>query len=480
MALILLCPAAALAVPMTLSHQGRLLDASGAPLDGSYDLEFQIFDAASSGAEVWGEVQTLTLTNGYYNAQLGSVSSMVEADFADDDLWLAISVGTDPELSRVKLNSVPFAVRATSLAGGSIDAGDISVNGVPIVDGTGAVVANINYSNITGAPADSDTLASLSCGANSVAMYDGSTWGCSATVPLSMLPMGTGATDVAYGNASYPKADTYTKTEVDTAISISGIDEYSYGPLITNSRFESGDFTNWAQDIGTGNVVAVADGQAGGFVHANDPLTVSWISSDDRIKVRPDQDYKVNGAFRRTESVGNDGTYYLAVRLFDDTGANIAGDGTWWYYPISGAVLNDTEWHNNSIKFGPNYGRPFPPEADTMTVGAILNYNGGNRFYEVTNLQITIADPPIRTPDQLFYYANKTDGNQVIDTGCSPAELITDLSITWNKPYQHDLYVSGMVTATASGGSFDHHMYLKVDGTNIAMPDDHAGEPSTT
>jgi len=38
MALILLCPAAALAVPMTLSHQGRLLDASGAPLDGSYDL----------------------------------------------------------------------------------------------------------------------------------------------------------------------------------------------------------------------------------------------------------------------------------------------------------------------------------------------------------------------------------------------------------------------------------------------------------
>jgi len=402
MSLILLCPAAALAVPMTLSHQGRLLDSSGAPLDGSHDLEFQIFDAASSGSEIWGEVQTLNLTNGYYSAQLGSVDAMVEADFANDDLWLAISVGSDPELSRVKLNSVPYAVRATSLAGGSIDAGDISVNGVPIVDSSGSVVANINYSNITGAPADSDTLASLSCGANSVAMYDGSAWDCSATVPLSMLPMGTGATDVAYGNASYPKADTYTKTEIDTAISISGVDEYSFGPLITNSRFESGDFSGWTQDIGSGGVGAVSDGQAGGFVYANDPFAVAWISSDERITIRPGQDYNVSGSFRRTESVGNDGTFYLAVRLFDSTGANIGGDGTWWYYPIGGQVLDDQAWHRYSIDFGPNFGRDFPAGAVTMSVGAILNYDGGNRNYETTNLQLTIADPPSTFPQEVW------------------------------------------------------------------------------
>ena len=77
--------------------------------------------------------------------------------------------------------------------------------------------------------------------------------------------------------------------------------------------------------------------------------------------------YVLVGAFKRIESVGNLGRIYLAVRLFDDSGANIGGDGTWWYYPVGHEELADSEWHTYSVDFGPGFGRAFPPEANTMS-----------------------------------------------------------------------------------------------------------------
>ena len=40
--------------PKTLSYQGKLSD-SGGPLNGSYNLTFTIYDAASGGSSLWTE-----------------------------------------------------------------------------------------------------------------------------------------------------------------------------------------------------------------------------------------------------------------------------------------------------------------------------------------------------------------------------------------------------------------------------------------
>ena len=47
--LALLLPSAALAVPVQLNHQGRLLDTAGTPLSGAHTLDFAFYEADAGG-----------------------------------------------------------------------------------------------------------------------------------------------------------------------------------------------------------------------------------------------------------------------------------------------------------------------------------------------------------------------------------------------------------------------------------------------
>jgi hypothetical protein len=53
------------AIPTTINYQGQLTDDQGDPVpDGSYDMQFYLFDAATGGNQLWnspnGEQQTVT------------------------------------------------------------------------------------------------------------------------------------------------------------------------------------------------------------------------------------------------------------------------------------------------------------------------------------------------------------------------------------------------------------------------------------
>ena len=43
------------AVPLVLSHQGRLLDASDQPLSGTFTIIYSIYDAPVGGTQLWLE-----------------------------------------------------------------------------------------------------------------------------------------------------------------------------------------------------------------------------------------------------------------------------------------------------------------------------------------------------------------------------------------------------------------------------------------
>ncbi len=206
LALLCLAPTA-MAVPLEFSHQGRLMDDTGAPLDGTEDVTFRIYDVDTGGTAVWTEVHTgLPFDSGYYAAQLGSTTTLDMADFDGNTMYMSVQVGTSPETSRIAMISVPYALRAGNVQDGAvINASEIQIGGVTVLDSTGYTGGGIT---------DNDTLAGLGCAAGQMAEFDGAAWACvnhvhdageitTGIMDRARLPVGTGSTDVAAGNHSH-------------------------------------------------------------------------------------------------------------------------------------------------------------------------------------------------------------------------------------------------------------------------------------
>lgn len=110
---LVLVPSLAAAVPTTTVQQGRLLTASGQPLDGSYTALFSLYTSqgAAVGTHVWQESQPIVAQDGTYAVVLGNATPLDATLLAPADLWLGVSIdGT--ELARTKLHAAPYAVAA--------------------------------------------------------------------------------------------------------------------------------------------------------------------------------------------------------------------------------------------------------------------------------------------------------------------------------------------------------------------------------
>lgn len=103
-------------VPQQISYQGLLNDDQGDPVsDNNYAMVFSIYDTQDGATAMWSEQQTVTVTNGIYNVQIGQdpVHNPFPASMFDDQRWLGVAVGTDAEMTpRQPLTSVPYAIQA--------------------------------------------------------------------------------------------------------------------------------------------------------------------------------------------------------------------------------------------------------------------------------------------------------------------------------------------------------------------------------
>ncbi|MBK8164762.1 MAG: hypothetical protein IPK64_02240 [bacterium] len=126
--------AAKILIPVKIPFQGFLTSDAGVPLDGTVSLGFTLFDAASGGNAVWGpETQSVAVSEGLFQANLGEVVALDPADFtADVSLFLGITVDGGAELSpRTPLLSVPFALSAENATNGG-GSGLWSTNGTNV------------------------------------------------------------------------------------------------------------------------------------------------------------------------------------------------------------------------------------------------------------------------------------------------------------------------------------------------------------
>jgi len=127
-------PQAAPAAPSTgtIAYQGRLADAAGAPLTGTYNMTFRLYTGATGGTPLWSEPWTgsngVKVSDGLFNVMLGSLTTLPQSAIAGrSQLFLGITVDTDDEMQpRVQLGSVPFAVQALTVPDGSVTTGKIA------------------------------------------------------------------------------------------------------------------------------------------------------------------------------------------------------------------------------------------------------------------------------------------------------------------------------------------------------------------
>src|SRR5450432_259368 len=120
------------AVPATLTQQGRILDATtGNPVTSKLKIVFNVYADAKGGTALWTEEQNITLDDGYFSAQLGSVTAIPDTLFDGSVRYLGVTVGADAEMApREAITSVPYALKAASAAVAS-SAAFTSLTGIP-------------------------------------------------------------------------------------------------------------------------------------------------------------------------------------------------------------------------------------------------------------------------------------------------------------------------------------------------------------
>ncbi len=114
--------AQAQAPPNRIFYQGRLTNDTGVPLNGTYDIQFSLFDSASGGSRVWGpEVHSsVEVERGVFSVFLGESTSLADLNFGQQ-YWLQMSVGEGGDWNtfspRAEMSAVPYAFNAYHVEG---------------------------------------------------------------------------------------------------------------------------------------------------------------------------------------------------------------------------------------------------------------------------------------------------------------------------------------------------------------------------
>jgi hypothetical protein len=129
-------------MPRTISYQGILADASGNFVpDGNHSLVLTLYDAASAGAVVFAETQSVTVVRGVFNSILGSatVGGIPLSVTFDRAYFLGVKVDGGAELvPRTPLTASPYALHAAiadtvAVAPGAVAGQALTFNGSSLV-----------------------------------------------------------------------------------------------------------------------------------------------------------------------------------------------------------------------------------------------------------------------------------------------------------------------------------------------------------
>jgi hypothetical protein len=156
-------------VPNLIAIHGVLSEIDGTLVEGETDLTLLLYAGPFETTPIWTEERTgddrVELQRGYFSLYLGEVTPLDPSIIANaDELWLALKVGDDDEMTRIRFPSVPYAFVASDVRG-DIHPRSISVDGKPIIDSTGRWVGETSgVEGPRGEPGESVAALSLGTG----------------------------------------------------------------------------------------------------------------------------------------------------------------------------------------------------------------------------------------------------------------------------------------------------------------------------
>ncbi len=131
--------------PNTITYQGKLTNAAGAPTTVATNVVFRIYAVSSGGTFLWTETHNGVTpdANGVFTRELGATAAFPATLFDGSKRYLGITVGTDAEMTpRQVLNNAPYAFAVENVPGIARGKNNTSV------DMTGSVV-NLTQATIT-------------------------------------------------------------------------------------------------------------------------------------------------------------------------------------------------------------------------------------------------------------------------------------------------------------------------------------------
>jgi hypothetical protein len=113
-------------IPQTMSYQGVLTNADGKPMpNGNQAITFKLYNSPDGTTPLWAETQSVAVTEGIFNVQLGSVVPF-SLPF-DQPYWLGMAIGEGQELSpRIELTASAYSFYAKSIADSAVTSGKIA------------------------------------------------------------------------------------------------------------------------------------------------------------------------------------------------------------------------------------------------------------------------------------------------------------------------------------------------------------------
>ncbi len=353
------------AVPLQMTHQGRLVDANGAAITGTQSLTFTIFDDPNNGTDLWTETLSVSFNNGYYAAVLGAdeitnpLDSLILSQYP---LYLEIQVGQNSPLSpRTTLQSVPYAQiagTAESVDGGSVVASEVAIGSQAVINTQGEWVGpaisvgwgDIDPATIPGDLADGDNNTQLSEGQvegyvtnGAISLSPGSSIQSqglllteSSLIPWSQLDASTIPADLMDGDAVLSESDVETMVTngpLDLANNTTVNGEYivTTPPSCLDGQILSYDAaTGFWNCIDFSNII---DQDGDGILAWNDcddsDLVLGAIASDadcDGIETADDCDDANPNSTAISDDADCDG--FIAANDCDDSRADITDSGT--------------------------------------------------------------------------------------------------------------------------------------------------------
>jgi hypothetical protein len=285
--LALACTAAA-DVPRLINYQGSLTDENGYPLHGQHVLTFKMYYVLAGGTPRWEESHLVDVYEGLYNVILGGTTAIVDSLFENQDLWMGLTVDSDPELvPRMRLTTVPWAYRSA-------------------VAETSMTVGSHNHDSEYVNEGQLDAIDSPMVVDNSLTVDD---------IGPSVLSSLNGLTNDG-GNIDLVAGDNVTITPSDTEIEISA----ALSPATRVPIPYEAILTSWASSpaVSVGEVVIPADpNRTGVVVMISGRASVAFGSADGSVSVN----------FR----IGNDPNW--------ENNTNISGCSAWNHRDNSGVSV---------------------------------------------------------------------------------------------------------------------------------------------